>query len=296
MAAELEGERVAAVERRGKYLIVRFESGRVLLIHLRMTGSLRHAHESGLRRRPAPTRCCQIRQRIGRRLPRRPALRHVAAARAGRARAVPRQRSSATSRSTRSSPPRVSASASRSAARRSRRRSSTSARSPGMGNIYVDEALWRARIHPLRPARASTATSCAGCTRDPRRRSRSASRARARRSATTRLPDGSARLDAARVQGLRPRAASRATAAARRSRRSRVGGRGTWFCPTCQPLEPASGGEELVEPAVAVEAPELGVAADRRRRRSGSAAPSSRPSDRAGAGGSAGSSSSEISS
>ena len=23
----------------------------------------------------------------------------------------------------------------------------------GLGNIYVDEALWRARIHPLRPAR-----------------------------------------------------------------------------------------------------------------------------------------------
>src|SRR5205823_1628918 len=43
VAAELEGERVAAVERRGKYLIVRFESERVLLIHLRMTGSLRHS-------------------------------------------------------------------------------------------------------------------------------------------------------------------------------------------------------------------------------------------------------------
>src|ERR1700751_3300869 len=43
VAAELEGERVAAVERRGKYLIVRFESGRVLLIHLRMTGSLLRA-------------------------------------------------------------------------------------------------------------------------------------------------------------------------------------------------------------------------------------------------------------
>src|SRR3982750_4155545 len=42
VAAELEGERVAAVERRGKYLIFRFESGRVLLIHLRMTGNLRH--------------------------------------------------------------------------------------------------------------------------------------------------------------------------------------------------------------------------------------------------------------
>src|ERR671934_1525304 len=42
VAAELEGERVAAVERRGKYLVVRFESGLVLLIHLRMTGSLIH--------------------------------------------------------------------------------------------------------------------------------------------------------------------------------------------------------------------------------------------------------------
>ena len=40
--AELEGERVAAVDRRGKYLVVRFDCGRVLLIHLRMTGNLLH--------------------------------------------------------------------------------------------------------------------------------------------------------------------------------------------------------------------------------------------------------------
>src|SRR3954453_4952003 len=43
VAAELTGERVTAVDRRGKYLIVRFESGLVLLIHLRMTGSLGHS-------------------------------------------------------------------------------------------------------------------------------------------------------------------------------------------------------------------------------------------------------------
>src|SRR5262245_38404395 len=42
IAAELEGERVAAVDRRGKYLIVRFETGRALLIHLRMTGNVLH--------------------------------------------------------------------------------------------------------------------------------------------------------------------------------------------------------------------------------------------------------------
>src|SRR4029079_10380736 len=40
VAAELEGERVAAVERRRKYLLGRLESKRVLLIPLRMTGSL----------------------------------------------------------------------------------------------------------------------------------------------------------------------------------------------------------------------------------------------------------------
>ncbi len=40
VARELEGERVTVVDRRGKYLIVRFESGRALLIHLRMTGSV----------------------------------------------------------------------------------------------------------------------------------------------------------------------------------------------------------------------------------------------------------------
>ena len=42
VARELEGERVALVDRRGKYLIVRFESGRALLVHLRMTGSFLH--------------------------------------------------------------------------------------------------------------------------------------------------------------------------------------------------------------------------------------------------------------
>src|SRR5579862_9754201 len=52
VAAELEGERVAAVERRGKYLIFRFESGRVLLVHLRMTGSLLCAPHGSLQEDP----------------------------------------------------------------------------------------------------------------------------------------------------------------------------------------------------------------------------------------------------
>ena len=35
---ELEGDRVVSVERRGKYLLLRLESGFGLLVHLRMTG------------------------------------------------------------------------------------------------------------------------------------------------------------------------------------------------------------------------------------------------------------------
>ena len=42
------GEVVERLERRGKYLIFRFESGRVLLVHLRMTGSFVHAPAGSL--------------------------------------------------------------------------------------------------------------------------------------------------------------------------------------------------------------------------------------------------------
>ena len=52
IAHALEGERISEVGRRGKYLVFEFESGRHLLVHLRMTGT------SSTRRRAAspPTR------------------------------------------------------------------------------------------------------------------------------------------------------------------------------------------------------------------------------------------------
>ena len=85
VARELDGERVAAVDRRGKYLIVRFESGRALLIHLRMTGSVLHRRQPRrCRGRPAPACGCDARRRLGGRLSRRAAVRHLATARAGR--------------------------------------------------------------------------------------------------------------------------------------------------------------------------------------------------------------------
>ena len=151
VAAELEGERVAALDRRGKYLIVRFESGRVLLIHLRMTGSLRHARAGTLAH--DPHRRAVVRLDDGSDVAYRDVRRfgtwHLLepadvdgylAQRLGR---EPLERTFT---------------ARRLAERLEGRRAPVKAALldqrtvAGLGNIYVDEALWRSQIHPLRLA------------------------------------------------------------------------------------------------------------------------------------------------
>ena len=202
VAAELVGERVEAVERRGKYLIVRFESGRVLLIHLRMTGSLRHARSGTLADDPHRRAVLTLDngsdvayrdvRRFGTwellepgeldRIPR-------GAARPGAAR------------------PHVGGPA--------RARGSRGRRAPlkaalldqrtlaGLGNIYVDEALWYARLHPLRPAGGLDQDELRRLTGGSERRSASGSSGKGRRFATTRDPDGEsgAMQDEFRVYG-----------------------------------------------------------------------------------------------
>ena len=143
VAEELEGDRIVAVERRGKYLVLRLESGLGLLVHLRMTGGFH----------------CAARD-----------------ARAGRARARRRYEDSPTATCgasgrgscwrTPSSSPYLAATkqhkplgarftpdwlggSARPAPRAAEGRSfSTSGSCAGLGNIYADEALWRARVNP----------------------------------------------------------------------------------------------------------------------------------------------------
>jgi formamidopyrimidine-DNA glycosylase len=52
-AAGLEGRRIRSVDRRGKYLIVRLDSGDLLLMHLGMSGSFRVDRATGRRKRAA---------------------------------------------------------------------------------------------------------------------------------------------------------------------------------------------------------------------------------------------------
>jgi formamidopyrimidine-DNA glycosylase len=232
IAAELEGERVSALERRGKYLIVRFDSGRGLLIHLRMTGSVRHGGAGALA--ADPYRRAVVRLDDGSDVVYRDVRRFgtwllleedelepYLEARLG------------------SEPLGVGFTVGELAARLAGRRAPVKAAlldqrtAAGLGNIYVDEALWRARIHPLRPA---------GELRRPElRRLHSGVREAleaglARQGATLRdyaQPDGraGAMQHEFKVYGREGEPCDRCGTPIEKTR---AGGRGTWYCPRCQ--------------------------------------------------------------
>jgi formamidopyrimidine-DNA glycosylase len=152
VAAALEGERVTDVHRRGKYLVVVFESGRHLLVHLRMTGNVLHPAPEGREDDPHVRAVVRLDdgsdviyrdvRRFGtwdllepgdldayfaaRRLGVEPLGRSFTAEALGRALAG------------RKAPVKAALLDQRAAA--------------GVGNIYADEALWYARVNPLAPA------------------------------------------------------------------------------------------------------------------------------------------------
>jgi formamidopyrimidine-DNA glycosylase len=237
VAAELEGEHVVAVERRGKYLVVRFETGRVLLIHLRMTGSLLSAASGSLPDDPHRRAVVNLDdgsdvayrdvRRFGTWLLLEPGeAEPYLAARVG------------------DEPLDALFTAARLGERLAGRRTSLKAALldqrtlAGMGNIYVDEALWRARLNPLRPA--------SGLDRNELRRLHRGIRAAlehglARQGSTLRdyrLPDGSggSMQNEFRVYGRRDEPCDRCGTLIARTQ---VAGRTTWFCPTCQPAQAA---------------------------------------------------------
>jgi formamidopyrimidine-DNA glycosylase len=233
VAAELEGERVSALERRGKYLIVRFSSGRSLLIHLRMTGSLRHGPAESLE--DDPHRRAVVRLDDDSDVAYRDVRRFGTwlLLEAGELDAYLDERLGSEPLADEFTPAEL-------------RRRLAGRRAPvkaalldqrtlaGMGNIYVDEALWRARIHPHRPAGELSAAEV--------RRLHPAIRAAlavglARQGSTLRdyrLPDGDSGTmqDEFKVYGREGEPCDRCGTPIEKTR---AGGRGTWYCPRCQP-------------------------------------------------------------
>ena len=234
VAAELEGQRVSALERRGKYLVVRFESGRALLIHLRMTGSLRHAAKGRLA--DDPHRRAVVRLDDGSDLAYRDVRRfgtwqllepgeldYYLEDRLG---VEPLERAFTARRlgqrlEGRRAPIKAALLDQRTVA--------------GLGNIYVDEALWRAQLHPLRPAGTLDENELGRLTRAIKDTLKTAVK---RQGATLRdysTPDGErgSMQDRFRVYGREGRPCPRCGTPIDKIR---AGGRGTWYCPGCQRL------------------------------------------------------------
>jgi formamidopyrimidine-DNA glycosylase len=233
VAAELEGERVAALERRGKYLVVRFESGRVLLIHLRMTGNLLHAR-NGAAADGDPYQRAVVSLDDGSDI----AYRDVR--RFGTWLVFDRDQIDPYLTARLGEEPFAAAlTARRLAERLAGRRAPIKAALldqrtlAGMGNIYVDEALWYAAVHPLRPAGELRPEEIQALLRGIRRSLRAGI---ARQGATLRdyrTPDGgSGRMQHEfKVYG---RAGEPCERCGTPIEKTRAGGRGTWYCPGCQ--------------------------------------------------------------
>ncbi len=240
VAGELVGQRVGAVERRGKYLSIVFVGGRVLLVHLRMTGSFRIALRAPLNLDPHRRAVLsmdngsdvvyrdvrrfgtwdlfepdEVEPYLGARLGPEPFARGVTGRwlveRLGR----------------RTAPLKAVLLDQRVLA--------------GLGNIYVDEALWRASLHPRR---AASSLDVAESTRLLRSIRAALRLGIARQGATLRdyaAPDGGegAMQDDFRAYG-------RDGEPCRRCRmmlsRTVVAGRGTTFCPRCQTMGVTRGG------------------------------------------------------
>jgi formamidopyrimidine-DNA glycosylase len=242
VADELRGQRVEAVLRRGKYLIVRFESGRVLLVHLRMTGSFRHAPAGSRGDDPHVRAVVTLDdgsdvvyrdvRRFGTWLVTDVSeLDDYLAARLGR---EPLERGFG-----------PKALADRLTGRRAPLKAALLDQRTvaGIGNIYVDEALWRARLHPLRPAGDIAPDELPALVRGIRAALRMGI---ARQGATLRdyaQPDGrrGGMQHEFKVYGRDGEPCDRCGTPIEKTR---AGGRGTWYCPTCQPLAPAQAARE----------------------------------------------------
>src|SRR3954466_6187168 len=233
VAHELDGERVAVVDRRGKYLIVRFESGRALLVHLRMTGSFLASTDGAPLPEDAHRRAVvtlddgsavayrdvrrfgtwlllepeEVDAYVDARVGREPLedaykAKHLAERLAGR-----------------KAPVKAALLDQRTVA--------------GVGNIYADEALWRARVHPLTPANLLDADDVKAVHQGVRRSLEAAIRRQGSTLRDYRLPDGSSGSAQERFK-VYGRGGEPCERCGTPIDKIRVAGRGTWYCPNCQ--------------------------------------------------------------
>jgi formamidopyrimidine-DNA glycosylase len=229
--ADLRGMHVSGLGRRGKYLLLELDGLRTLLVHLRMTGSLRHRRPGG--GGDAYERAALVLddgselvyrdvRRLGTwRLLDSAELEPYLEARLGPEPLTPRFTTAVL--------------AERLHGRRAPIKSALLDQRTvaGLGNIYADEALWRARVHPLHPAGALRRPALGRLWEGIRA---ALETGLARQGATLRdyaLPNGQrgSMQDDFQVYDRDGEQCRRCGATIAKMR---VGGRGTWYCPRCQ--------------------------------------------------------------
>lgn len=232
VAAELNGLRIAVLDRRGKYLVFRFSDERALLAHLRMTGSFLLARAGEFR--AVPHLRAVLKLDNGSDVAYRDVRRFGTWLLLEAAEVEPylslkngpepfgelfttgflRERLAG-----RRAPVKAALLDQRTVA--------------GLGNIYADEALWLARVHPERPAGELTAGEVRRIRGGVRR---ALERGIARQGATLRdyrTPEGDSgsMQDDFMAYGRDGEPCERCGTPISKTR---VAGRGTWFCPACQ--------------------------------------------------------------
>lgn len=232
--ALVAGRCVSAVRRRGKYLIWDLDSGARLLVHLRMTGRL-YWTPAGAPRSPHVRAVLHLDD--GREL-------HFADQRKfGRFSWVAGERELAALLGAKLGPEPLESGFTPEGLQQalSARRGPIKAvlldqrLLAGLGNIYVDEALFRARLHPLRPAKTLTAEEV--------ERLYAAIQAALRQGIANRGTTLSSYRDAWGTRGLNQerllvfrRQGQSCPSCGGAIAKMRVAGRATHVCPRCQPL------------------------------------------------------------
>jgi len=229
VAAVLTGDLVDAVERRGKYIVVRLASGNTLLAHLRMTGGFRYepaSHERAVLELDGGGR---VAYRDTRRfgtwlLTETEDADRIVAVKNG---PEPLGRGFTTAflaarLAGRTAPLKAAILDQRTVA--------------GLGNIYADESLWWSRLHPQRPAGELSLDEVAAL----RAAIRKALKLGIKRGGATLYDQayaGGAMQHEFRVYG---RAGEPCERCGTPIAKTVVGGRGTSFCPTCQAARSSS--------------------------------------------------------
>lgn len=232
--AVIIGERFAGIERRGKYLLLRFDEGAGLQVHLRMTGQLLCL--------PADHEVVRF-QHLAIRLSDGHELRYADQRKFGRVLYRPTGFDWEQAVPLGPEPLDRAFTAHYLLGALARRTGPIKGALldqklvAGLGNIYVDEALFAARVHPLRPGNSVTEAEARRIVRSVRTIIRQAIAQRGTTFSSFVDGDGQGGYNQHSLQVYgRSRQGEACPRCGQSLQRLVVAGRGTSFCPRCQPL------------------------------------------------------------